>query len=72
MLMSSAYFVASSVVVRMDMLMSLFITLALYTFWQIYCGQGKPVHRWLLPTFLFLAVFTKGPLPHCGHTARGW
>ncbi len=62
MLMTSAYYAASAIVVRMDMLMSLFIVLALHTFWQLYCGTARPAHRWLLPVWLFLAVFTKGPL----------
>lgn len=62
MLMSSVYFIAASIVARMDMLMSMFIILALYTFWKRYQHQGTGKDRWLFPIYLFLAVFTKGPL----------
>lgn len=62
MLLTTAYFLGASVVLRMDMLMSMFIVLALYTFYQMYMHGGKPCYRWLLPVYLFLALFTKGPL----------
>ncbi len=68
MLMSSAFFLASAVVLRMDMLMTMFITLALYTFYRMYRynnkGTGARIlyNRWrtLLPVYTFLAIFTKG------------
>ena len=62
MLMSSVYFIAASIVARMDMLMSMFIILALYIFWKRYQHQDTDKDRWLFPIYLFLAVFTKGPL----------
>lgn len=62
MLMTAAYFLGASVILRMDMLMCLFIVLSLYTFWKIYIGKAKPRDRWLFPIYLFLALFTKGPL----------
>jgi 4-amino-4-deoxy-L-arabinose transferase-like glycosyltransferase len=62
MLMSSIYFIGASVVARMDMLMTLFITLSLYTFWKLYRHEAKAIDRWLFPVYLFMAVFTKGPL----------
>ena len=62
MLFTTAYFLGATVVLRMDMLMCMFIVLALYIFYQMYMDKGKPSHRWLLPVFLFLALFTKGPL----------
>jgi 4-amino-4-deoxy-L-arabinose transferase-like glycosyltransferase len=62
MLMSSIYFIGASVVARMGMLMTLFITLSLYTFWKLYRHEAKAIDRWLFPVYLFMAVFTKGPL----------
>lgn len=68
MLMSSAFFLASAVVLRMDMLMTMFITLALYAFYRMYRYNNKGIgarilyNRWriLLPVYTFLAIFTKG------------
>lgn len=62
LLMSSVYFIGASVVARMDMLMSMFIVLSLYTFWKMYRHQARAIDRWLFPVYLFMAVFTKGPL----------
>lgn len=62
MLITSAYFLGAAVILRMDMLMCLFIVLALRTFWKLHEGNGKKRDRWLLPLYLFLALFTKGPL----------
>ena len=48
---------------RMDMLMTMFIVLALFTFWKMYTGTGvRKGDRWLLPLYIFLALFTKGPV----------
>lgn len=71
-LTAGLYFVAA-VTLRMDMLMSLFIVLSLREFWIM---QSRPDHpgrsRWLFPLFIFLAVFTKGPMglliPLCSTT----
>ena len=68
MLLSSAFFLACAIVLRMDMLMTMFITLALYTFYRMYRfnnkGMGAKIlyRRWsiLLPVYTFLAIFTKG------------
>ena len=68
MLLSSAFFLASSVVLRMDMLMTMFITLSLYTFYRMYRFNNKKIgavrlyKKWriLLPIYTFLAIFTKG------------
>lgn len=62
MLMTSAYFLGAAVILRMDMLMCLFIVLSLYTFWKMYEGKAKKRDKWLFPIYLFLALFTKGPL----------
>ncbi|HZL10033.1 MAG TPA: glycosyltransferase family 39 protein [Prolixibacteraceae bacterium] len=62
MLLTSGFFMGTAIVLRMDMLMCMFIVLALYTFFRMYRGRGKP-HDWLLfPVFVFLAIFTKGPM----------
>ncbi len=61
MLATTGMFVGAGVVLRMDMLMTFFIVLALYTFFRMYKGVARPYERWLLPVWLFLALFTKGP-----------
>ena len=54
MLLTTALFLGMAVYVRMDMLMCLFIVLALYSFWK---------ERYaLFGLFTFLALFTKGPV----------
>ena len=67
MLYTSVYFIGSAVVLRMDMLMCLFIVLALHTFWRLYSGVAQAEGRetrdgWLFPVWIFLAVFSKGPV----------
>ncbi len=63
MLLTTAFFAGSMVVLRMDMLMSLFIVLALRVFYRMYENEGreKPGDRWWFPLWIFLALFTKGP-----------
>ncbi|MCM1501209.1 MAG: dolichyl-phosphate-mannose--protein mannosyltransferase [Bacteroidales bacterium] len=63
MMMSTALFLGMSVFLRMDMLMCMFIVLALYVFYRMYTGEGSfKVNSCLLPLFIFLALFTKGPV----------
>ena len=62
MLYTSAFFIGSGLVLRMDMLMCMFILLALYTFYKQYSGKGRPIDRFLLPIYIFLAIFSKGPV----------
>lgn len=62
MLLTSGLFAGSAVVLRMDMLMCLFIVLALYTFYRIYRGENRLRYRLLLPVYIFLALFSKGPV----------
>lgn len=68
MLFGCAFFLASAIVLRMDMLMALFITLSLYTFYNMYTYPGSRTdaryRRWriALPVYIFLAIFTKGPV----------
>ncbi len=76
MLHSSVMFLAASIVLRMDMLMCMFIVLALYTFGKMYANKkgareakaGEMTHeaalfrrdRILLPIYVFFAIFSKG------------
>jgi len=76
MLFTSAFFLASAVVARMDMLMTMFIVLSIYSFYRAYelrvsqsgtdslsaANSGTNKWRWLFAIFLFLALFSKGPL----------
>lgn len=73
MLLTCVMFLGTAVVIRMDMLMCMFIALALFTFWRMYelRMNGEPdggdavVYKkcsWLLPVWIFMALFTKGPV----------
>ncbi|MCC8035357.1 MAG: glycosyl transferase [Rikenellaceae bacterium] len=62
MLGTTLIFLGAAAVVRMDMLMSFFIVLSLYTFYKLYSGIGRGRDRWLLAVWIFLAVFSKGPV----------
>lgn len=62
-LLCSGLFTTASVTLRMDMLMTMFIVLAMRCFFIVYTGgRHSAAARWLWPIFMFLAVFTKGPL----------
>ena len=61
MLITSGYFIGAGIVLRMDMLMCMFIVLALYTFYQMYSGKGTKWSSFLFPFYTFMALFTKGP-----------
>ncbi|MCD8185057.1 MAG: hypothetical protein LUD68_00925 [Rikenellaceae bacterium] len=62
LLLTTVLFTASALVVRMDMLMTFFIVLSLYTFFRLYRPVGSIPSRWWLPIWIFGAVFTKGPM----------
>lgn len=72
MLFTCGLQLAMSFFVSPDMLFSLWIVSSLYTFWRIISNQGaygpspdrKNRHKlqWLMGLFVFLAIFTKGPL----------
>lgn len=63
MLCSSGLFLTLSFYFRMDMMMTMFIVLALYSFHLMYSGRGNfKLQSWLLPLWIFLAIFTKGPV----------
>ena len=61
-IMTSAYFLGGSIVLRMDMLMTMFITLALWTFWRIFRGDDSLRLKILFPLYVFMAIFSKGPV----------
>lgn len=70
MLLTSALFAGMAVTLRMDMLMCMFIVLALRSFYRLY-RSGQDGHapdgrtkaeRWLFPIYVFLAIFSKGPI----------
>ncbi|MGN1232011.1 MAG: ArnT family glycosyltransferase, partial [Candidatus Cryptobacteroides sp.] len=63
MLLTSVMFLGTAVVLRMDMLMCMFIVLALNTFHRMYrLGEPELKDRILLPVWIFMALFTKGPV----------
>lgn len=62
MLMTGGFFLALTITIRMDMLMAMFITLSLYTFFKIYNGEGAKGDAYLFPAYVFLALFSKGPV----------
>ncbi len=62
MLLTTIMFIGATLVVRMDMLMTFFIVLSLYTFYNIYKDEHADIEKYLLPVYIFLALFTKGPI----------
>lgn len=73
MALTCVMFLGTMTVIRMDMLMCMFIVLALFTFWRMYeldldsglSGEDAAVYKkcsWLLPVWIFMALFTKGPV----------
>ena len=61
-LLTSAWFLGSAVVLRMDMLMTLFITLAMRESWRILEEGPSGKRQWLFGLYVFLAIFSKGPV----------
>lgn len=61
-LLTTAYFLGGALVLRMDMLMVFFITLAMWIFWRIDQGDPRPGLRWAFPLAVFAAIFSKGPV----------
>lgn len=62
LLVTTGFFLGGMLVLRMDMLMTFFIVLALYTFYRLYRKQNRPYEKWAFPVYIFLALFTKGPV----------
>ena len=61
-LLTTAYFLGGAVVLRMDMLMCFFITLALWLFWRMDRGERKAWLPWGFALAVFFAIFSKGPV----------
>ncbi|NMB37664.1 MAG: glycosyl transferase [Bacteroidales bacterium] len=61
-MMTTVYFIGGAIVLRMDMLMTMFITLAMFTFWRIYKGDERKRLKILFPLYIFMAIFSKGPV----------
>lgn len=62
-LLTGGLFLGLAVTLRMDMLMTLFIVLALRSFWRMYTDMTtNRVERWLFPVWVFMAIFSKGPV----------
>lgn len=61
MLFTCGFFPGLALTLRMDMLMTLFIVLAMREVWRMAQGAPSRRHEALLGLFTFLALFTKGP-----------
>lgn len=61
MLFTCGFFPGLALTMRMDMLMTLFIVLALREVWRMTHGVPSRRHEALLGLYTFLALFTKGP-----------
>lgn len=62
MLFTSAFFIGSGLVLRMDMLMCMFILLALYTFYKRYSGKGQPERPFLAALLYFHGHLFERPI----------
>lgn len=61
-LLTMGLFTGSFLVIRMDILMTLFIILSLHTFYKMYQGTASKDDQWLFPLYIFLAIFSKGAI----------
>lgn len=61
-MMTTGYFIGGAIVLRMDMLMTLFIVLALWTFYRQTNGDDRLLLKIAFPLYVFMAIFTKGPV----------
>jgi len=62
LLLTTAMFLGATLIIRMDMLMTFFIVLSLYTFFRIYESRHAHYEVYMLPVYIFLAVFSKGAM----------
>jgi len=63
LLLTGGLFLGLAVTLRMDMLMTMFIVLSLRSFWRMYTDMSRSrKERWLFPVWVFMAVFSKGPV----------
>ncbi|MDE6512571.1 MAG: hypothetical protein K2L05_00100 [Muribaculaceae bacterium] len=61
MLFTCGFFPGLALTLRMDMLLTLFVVLALRQVWRMAQGEPSRRHEALLGLYVFLALFTKGP-----------
>lgn len=62
-ILTTVLFLAMSFTIRMDMLMVMFITAAIWSFMRISREEGNlRRNQWSVGLFVFLALFSKGPL----------
>ena len=63
MFFGNALVVVVMLTIRMDMIMVMFIVLAMRSFFKTFQGRGNiKRNMWLFPIYIFLATFTKGAL----------
>lgn len=63
MIMGNILMLVMMVTLRMDMLMTMFIVLSLRCFFKIYQNRGNvSLEKWMFPFYVFMAVFSKGPI----------
>ncbi len=62
MLATTGLFSGMIIMVRMDLLMTMFIVLSLHTFYKMYTGKESRYDKTLFPVYIFLAIFSKGPV----------
>ncbi len=63
LLLSCGLFLGMTIILRMDMLMCMFITLALHTFYKALTEQdSRQRNAALFPIYVFFAIFSKGPI----------
>ena len=60
LLFSTIYFLGSTFVIRMDMLMTFFIVLSLYLFYKMYQGDKSQKNKVLFLFFIFVCAFEIG------------
>ena len=61
LLFSTVYFLGSTFVIRMDMLMTFFIVLSLFIFYKMHQGEKTQKNKILFLSCIFMGAFTKGP-----------
>ena len=63
MLLSCGLFLGMTIILRMDMLMCMFITLALHSFYEMLTIRSNSKKKsYLFPIYIFFALFSKGPI----------
>ncbi len=61
-LMSTAWFLGSAVALSMEMLFTMFVTLAMVIFWRFYLNKNSLADKWLFGICVLAAMLTKGPI----------